>query len=416
MVNILVISEIVDYIKTPPAHFSLSKGYYFSIGLSKIEDIQVYYYTTGQSEIINSINFINEIDITDEFLKRLNYLILIRETNLLDIMKLSFIKNIREYKNIKTYIKCDSIAWINNKVYKKAYENRHKFLNFILGFFDGICCQTEMLKEEGITTLKKIHKINNINNLKKKIIISRMGVPNIIPQINMNIENPYDINHSYCNKNNVCYDKALEPCIINENYNKKKCILIYGGRIKTENGNILYFMKDIMKKLGDDYELHIFPGRFSIPNMEQSIFSPKNKNHLLIMRNTVFNDSTNVIIHFPYDENNKLKYFKYADIALDFSPVRPRNIKSPAGNAKMLDYCYYGLKIVGETNIGNSELGIEAKNSILIDNIGTVDEYVEAIKKIETMDIDRNYAINCIINNHNWDIIAKEFYDDITKS
>ena len=57
------------------------------------------------------------------------------------------------------------------------------------------------------------------------------------------------------------------------------------GRIKTDNGKIIYMIKNIMEKLGDDYELHIFPGSFVILNEETNKltkYSANNLNHLEI--------------------------------------------------------------------------------------------------------------------------------------
>ena len=186
------------------------------------------------------------------------------------------------------------------------------------------------------------------------------------------------------------------------------------GRIKSDQGKILYMLRDIMKILGDTYELHIFPGRFVIPNFQVSVISPKCGSNLQLLRDSIFYDSDNVIIHYPYEEQDKTKYLQYADIAIDFSPNRPHNAICSAGNAKLLEYCYYGLKVVCEKNIGNSELVENGKNGILLDGIASVDNYVEAIKKISNETINRSFTINYMCENHNWDIISKELFEKLS--
>ena len=241
-----------------------------------------------------------------------------------------------------------------------------------------------------------------------------MGVPNKYPIIE-ELQNPYDINHNYCVKDMslLCENKALLPLITNEKFNEKKIILIYMGRIKTDGGKILYLLRDIMKELGDNFELHIFPGRFIIPESDLIEKSSKDRNNLKEMQEKIFLESNNVIIHFPFFDNfSKTAYLQYADIGIDFSPSRPNNIKHDAGNAKLLEYCYYGLKVVCEKNIGNSELVELGKNGILLDGIATSQDYVEAIKKINKIEIDKNYTINQIINYNNWDLIGKDFYEN----
>jgi hypothetical protein len=78
----------------------------------------------------------------------------------------------------------------------------------------------------------------------------------------------------------------------------------------------------------------------------------------------------------------------------------------------LLEYCYYGLKVVAEKNINNSYLVTDGKNGILLDNIGTVQDYVEAIKKMETTTIDSEFTKMQTIRKNNWDIIAKNVLQD----
>ena len=411
MYKILIISELEDYKNTPHFHFSFSKGFEFGKGLAKIAENKVYYYTLGKSEMCDNVNLINEKEIDDEFKKDLNMIIFVRESNVFQVINLPFMASIKKNKgNIKIFIKSDSINWLNDKSYVKSFGNRKNLFHFVYDFFDGICVQTEEMKKFGLNYISEMFNQKYSNFISKKIVISRMGIPNKNPLIN-EIENPYCIYHTYCVNRGVVNNKALIPLVINKNFNKKKTIIIYTGRIKTERGKVLFIMRDIMKNLGDDYELHIFPGRFCIPDTHQDIYSPKNSNHLELLREKIFKESTNVIIHHPFDDNNKIKYLQHAEIAIDFSPSRPKNEKYIVGNAKLLDYTYHGLKVVCEKNIGNSYLIEQSKNGILLEGIATVDNYVNAIKNIKGINIDKDFAIKTIIKNHNWELIAKEFFE-----
>jgi glycosyltransferase involved in cell wall biosynthesis len=412
MKNILIISELEDYLNNlNHSHYSLNKGFEFSKGLSNF-DTNIFYFTTGETVNLDNIQFVNEKNMDNNFIENLNFLILIRETNLVEILKIKVLEEIINNPKIKKIIKSDSIVWLNNKSYTKHFLRRHKFLTFIYNNFYKICCQTDTLKKNDIEYLISIFGKNSVKNISDKIFISRMGVPNKNP-CDYTLENPYDINHSYCVKdsNLLGPNKALLPQILNDEFNKKKTILIYMGRIKYDQGKILYMLRDIMRSLGDAYELHIFPGRFVLPESDLKERSSKDRNNLKEMQENIFKDATNVIIHFPFFSLNKTAFIQYADIALDFSPSRPENKKYSAGNAKLLEYCYYGLKVVCEKNIGNSELVEIGKNGILLDGVSSPQEYVNAIKKINNTNIDRNYTIEQTIKFNNWDLISKEFYD-----
>ena len=365
-------------------------------------------------------------------MENIKYLILIRETNIFDIIdKSESLKDflLNKKKQVKISIKGDSIDWITSKDYINKFKKLNlKFIDFVINTFDMICCQTDELAKDGLANLSKMYSQEISEQIAKKIFISRMGIPNKSPLDN-NILCPYDINHSYCvdNYRNLAENKAFLPLYFIKphieftnknikNFNKLKKIIIYTGRIKTDGGNILYIMKDIMKKLGDEYELHIFPGRFVIPNFEVSVLSPKSGSNLQLLRDIVFFDTDNVIIHYPYEEQDKTKYLQYADIAIDFSPNRPNNNICSAGNAKLLEYCYYGLKVVCEKNIGNSKLVENGKNGILLEGIASVDSYVDSIKKLSNETINRNFTINYMRDNHNWDLISKELFEKLSSS
>jgi hypothetical protein len=58
---------------------------------------------------------------------------------------------------------------------------------------------------------------------------------------------------------------------------------------------------------------------------------------------------------------------------------------------------------------------IDGKNGIVLDNLASVDEYVESIKKLVDHEYDKKYTIDQTIKTNSWDVIAKEMYNHINK-
>ena len=411
--SILVMSDICDYRNRVSYHYSLVKGFEVTKGFSKLTDS--FYLTTGVSEKFEGVNLINIKKINDNFLNKIKYILIGREPVLkIAIEKIPSFKKLIFKKNRHQLIgvKSDSCKWINS--YDKEFIKKH---------IDLIYVQTQGFKNLESKTIMK-----NDKELIKKLHISRMGIPNKMP-LSMNNENPYKIDHSYCvdNFRSMADGKALLPLTlmshnknfiknnIIENFNKKKTIIIYIGRIRTDGGKVLFLMKEIMQRLGDEYELHIFPGRFTLPNCKVSVFSPKWGINLQLLRDSMFYDCNNIIIHYPYDHKDSAKYLQYADIGLDFSPIRPKNEKTVVGNTKLMEYCYFGLKVIGESNVINSDLVINGKNGILLDGIATADEYVEGIRLLNKMPYKKEYTIKKTIDTNNWDLIASEILNDFKK-
>jgi hypothetical protein len=207
------------------------------------------------------------------------------------------------------------------------------------------------------------------------------------------------------------------PDKINELVNKKRIKLIYMGRIKTDGGKIVFMLRDIIDTLGDDYELHIFPGSFILFNEETKkleSYSANNGNHLEILRDKIFFNSKNVFIHNPFDHKEIEKYLWHVDIGIDFSSSRPFNKKADAGNAKLLEYCYMGLPVVTERNVNNSYLVDNCSNGIVLNGIASTQDYIDSIYKLTNeIIIDRKKSSEITIQNENWNIRAKTFIDDL---
>ena len=260
-----------------------------------------------------------------------------------------------------------------------------------------------------------------------KMIITNMAIPYKIIDYD-NLENPFLSDYSYCKKSIKLLKSgdALMPNYyinnpdkINELIEKKRIKLLYIGRIKTDSGKIVYLLKDIINILGDDYELHIFPGSFVMFNEQKNkldTYSANNSNHLELLRDTIFYNDKNVFIHQPFNHKDIEKYLWNGNIGIDFASSRPLNIKAEAGNAKLLEYCYMGLPVVTEKNVNNSFLVENCSNGIVLDGIGTTQDYVNSILKLTNeINIDRKKASSITIQNENWNKRALGFIDDLKK-
>ena len=416
----LVIADFVDYMSVEVrTHYSLTKAFYVAVGLGKLA--KTYYLTTGKTEEVEGITLKNLDEIDDKFLDEIDYILIGREPIIEDIFekskiltKLIFNKERKQLIGVKS----DSISWMwRNKVFLNKFEI-HGFF-FVAEYIDILYSQTERFKQ---LEAKKIPKKYED---KIQIRLSPMGVLNKMPCEDFDI-NPYIINNETYVRvaKQLGENKALLPKPLCENKEllnhfidrkENKTILIFMGRIKTESGKISLMMRDIMKKLGNDYELHIFPGRFFLPGDVKTQYSAKFNTNIELLRNEVFPESENIFVHKPYSDKDKDMFLHYAHIGIDFSAHRPKNEITPMGHCKLLEYCYYGLKVVADRNIINSYLVEKGKNGILLDGVPNVDDYVEAIKKLKDMKYDKKYAQQQTIEDSNWDKIAKNIYNDFVQ-
>lgn len=419
-INVLIINEIANHVTSSKNHFSLTKGESIAFYMAQISDIKVYFLTTGNEETKNSIIYKSSFDL--DFLKNLKVILFIRETNIHTVLdKYKTIKKylddqyIKTIKNTKVGIKGDSLAWLNNKELKTWVKKEYdlELLEWGYNFFSVIYVQME----KSIPPAMKLLKKDPLSKLKT----SKMGVPNEHYDMTM-IENYFEKTKyidSIVSRIDIAFNplkltagfKALTvhdpPCNIDKPY-----IIIYTGRIKTDGGRIGIMMSEIMKKLGNNYQLHIFPGRFVIPGSGIKACSPKNMAHLQFLRDTVFYKNENVYIHYPFEHGKRLNYLLYANVGLDFSPTRPSNNVCPYGNSKLLDYCYAGIPVVTEENVGNVHLVKEAANGIILSDMASIDDYVTAIKLACTMKVDKKRAIRITIENNNWYSIAENILND----
>lgn len=421
----LIIHEFEDFSNVSKLHFSSTKGFFVAQSLSKYVDVS--YLTTGKSEVNGFVKLKNLDELRKNDLESFDLIILTREHVFPTLIsKFPEMMALMRNKNRKTIIlhKGDSFGWIKQKEFRNSYYNLAKKTVFkdISMLFDVICAQTEELANTSFSQLPK----EVCEKIQSKIFISRMGVPNEAP----NLAKPNSKVDFFANKMNYCVDdypeltsgKALYPLCFTtqnkketpENFEKfleQKTRLIYMGRMKTDGGRIIDLMKKIMIELGDDFELHIFPGRFRLPGVPVSVFSPKSSKNLQLIRDRHFAECKNVIIHYPFESSKKSEILRCMDIGIDFCQFRPENKKSSMGNAKLLEYCYYGLKVVIDENINNSELVLDSKAGITLPDVPDAKIFAQAIREVNELDYDSKSISNYTIKNHNWDLICKELLD-----
>lgn len=418
----LFINDFNDVNEVTIRHFSLDKGHYLAKAI-QIHQHTVYFMTMNTAYERDGLIYLPINQITPEFLQSLQYVVIVREPLFAGMVEK--IPALRDYLGTpktqrdgpKLIVKSDSVLWVRNKelsrrlseLYLKPISSKE----WMIGHVDYICAQNELYLRTGLKT----------GIPREMMLLSSMSVSNVSHDRAQMI-NPYPEDHSYCvpSKAQLSEGKALLPLYYvhhpeeRASLDRKKTILVYTGRIKTNKGKILFDMRDIMDRLGDDYELHLFPGSFVIPlpGDEKPINrSGKDVISLELLRDQIFPETRNVIIHFPYQHCDKYRHLQFADCGIDFSDVRPLDVVGLAGHAKILEYCEMGLPVVCEGNIQNLYLVENGKNGIVLPYRADADQYAQAIREIVTRPIDRSYCRAITMYNENWNKRARELLDQL---
>ena len=425
MLKFLVFNDFNDINSINILHFSLDKGHFLAKSLAKNGN-NVYFATSKDNYQQNGLYYINFNKITKEFLDTIDYVIIVREPIIVPLMvRVPAIKEkmaIPKKDRIKPkfIIKSDAPNWFESKDFinglnavLKIGKIRGPVRRWVAAHIDFVCAQNEDFCNYATRYIPR-----------QSILISDMGI-SPEPVEYGKLINPYTINHSYCvdSAAKLTFYKALMPLYYVKNpnhmaeFNTKKYIIIYTGRLKTDNGKIWFNMSNIMRLLGDEYELHIFPGSFYLMlNGKVTTHSGKNANSLDLVRNLAFKDNKNVIIHHPYEHKDKYKYLYFADCGIDFAHNRPRPGKSLEGNAKILEYCEVGLPVVCEEHINNLRLVRTGQNGIILPYMASDEEYAKAIKTIiHEKKIDRQFCQKITVENENWDRKAAELVEQLKK-
>ena len=422
----LTIHEMEDFGRRSMRHFSSTKGFLFAEGLAS--HIESCYLTTGASSTIDGVKLINIEQLRSEGLDSFDLIVITREfvfPELFELVPEMLELMIDENRKVIIAHKGDSFGWIKNKELRRVFSEKTggMVFNEIGKMFDIICAQTIPLSELSKSGLPE--KVNE--QIKDKIFISRMGVPERAPYSGRE----KDSINIFKNKNDYCVDYwfdlknglALNPlCFIEKHisrtsedhkkYLKEKTKIVYMGRIKMDGGRIFNLMKEIMLILGDDFELHLFPGSFFLPDVPISRFSSKFPVNVQLIRDRHFAECSNVIVHFPFESRDKDDVLASMDVGLDFSQARPEDSISRMGNAKLLEYCYYGLKTVTEKNVYNSAISVESGGGVALPGVATAEEYADAIRRVCERSLDWKRVSKYTFSNHGWITITKEFLEN----
>lgn len=240
-----------------------------------------------------------------------------------------------------------------------------------------------------------------------------------------------NFNNRYEN-NRIHYSELFIPN--NINFSKKcpfkktaKYVLCYIGRIRHNNGTTIPFLMKLMSKLGSDYQLIILPGSFNLPNEKPSLkHNPKKENHYAKFKKYLENKTINVHKEYLKNEVHKtdfmckekldfnitllkpvkwgeqFSYLYHCDIAINFAPFRKLNYVCDVANTKIFDYLVSGVPIISEYGCQNNYLINKYNAGVVIDSIGSINDYYEGIKKIINTKYNKEDIINKVKNNENY--------------
>lgn len=417
MKSFLIINDWNDMNEVYVRHYSIDKGWFMAQSLAHLNQ-KVYFLTTLPDYVSHNIQFICDQNIDETFLAKLDYLLIAREAMFFTILqKLDCLKqyvqsDIHSRVGPQIIIKSDYPLWFTHKCHAQSLKqmfgiSRGKTKKWLIHHINYICAQNDTFKKMAL----------DYGLLPSMIIVSKMGIP-IEPLDASSLVNPYHVDYRYLvdYADQLGQSKALMPYpyTSKDQLSVPKYIIVYTGRIKTDNGRILYNMRHIMQLLGNEYQLHIFPGSFVMPETTIA-HSGKNKDSLDLLRKQIFPDATNIIIHYPYPHHHKYQYLQFAHCGIDFSDVRSSNTIACADHAKLLEYCESGLPVVCEENIHNLYLIKQGKNGIILPYLASNAEYADAIQKIVHSDIDREYCRNTTRQTENWHSIASDLISCLVK-
>ena len=443
MHKFLFISDFVDIQDIVVRHYSIDKGHYLAKALAH-QGCKVSYMTMTQNYRDGDMEYVSVDRLVSGFVSYFHFIVIVREPIIPAIMDkipairllLNTPRSVRVWPKI--VIKSDSPMWFTRGPFRTALNRYYSIrdeIKWLEETVDKLCVQNQKYLEQAVEYISR-----------DQIVITTMAVPNKITSYT-SLLNPYDPNKSYCKTDSdiIMEGDAMIPQYYIDHpdqihrFRSNKVVLIFTGRVKVDNGKIFYNMSNIMKLLGDRYELHLFLGSFRLPlgedasslstsvtaadwtkalaeeRSEYKECSGKDRNNLDELRKGIFGENSNVLIHYPYNHDDRYRYLYYADLGIDFSKVRGTDDSDMAEHAKILEYCECGLPVVCEEKTPNSYLIKAGKNGIILPYMSSDKAYVEAIKQIVDMDIDRKTCQEITVKNENWDVRAKDFYQQLTR-
>jgi hypothetical protein len=379
----LVIGELVDVAAAPKRHFSAVKGLHLGEALAAHGEVD--HLTTGASSWTGALSLrsLDELPPLHDY----DLVVMMRETNLMELLvRVPGLHDLLVDKKRSTTVvaRGDSFAWLGSRALGRRYRNEFErsLVRDAPTMFDVVCAQTPELVEWSLAALPRRLR----HALRRRTLVSPMGVPAINHRVGRpNLPSP-----------------AGQPVE-----------LLYMGRLKTDGGRSIAFLREVMRELGPGFVLHVYPGSFVLPDAPRVVHRPSNPASLERLRQQ-FNGpviaTDNVVVHEPFDLDRKVDVVTRHAIGLDLSPARPFDRRHRAANAKLLEYCWLGLAVVTETNAHNSALVLECGNGERLAGVPSAAEYADAVRRVAASvaagSHDPVEIAGSTIGLHGWDGVA----------
>lgn len=319
---------------------------------------------------------------------RYHYILILRPVMIPELLANEYFRSILESKRAwpKVIVKSRSALWFSKPDIKNAINEHYHIpsVDWVKQCISKVICQNDLyLKQvKGILPASLV----STNGLAVPITPHMLG------------DNPYDPNKSY-----------IPTSAIGSLDKTNKRIIIYIGSAKADNGKVLQTMADIMKALGPKYELHLFLTTFLLPHSRKKC---SGNAHLPRLKDTVFSDCSNVVLHHGYRYHERYEYIYYADCAIDFSTSRNSKGVDRSEHLRLVEYCEMGIPVVCEDKIINGDL----VEGIKVSHNASPNDYANAIKQACEMTLDRDACKNKVIARYSMVDRAKELFETITHS
>ena len=380
---------------TKTSHFSYHKGHYIAKGFSELNHTVYLLYGELQRPVHDEMIYVPIEHITEQFLEQLDAIIFFKHNvGLIDevIAKVPAIKNLVDQKLsnntaiYKPYLVCKTCILPQIKYIGK---------NRIGQLFDFYFLQTNQVGLHH-SVIRQLMSDQEYLQYKRK------------PQF----ETVREVQR-YTQSNRIQYSEMFVDYNIQIPKHLTNLIktIVYIGRIRQNHGMLCPFLILLMNKLGPEYKLVIYPGSFNLPNEKLKKYNPNKPAHLLKLREYFagpvdFLDEyrlkqahpedyvkqpnhANIIVHEPIEYGQQYQYLAQADVAICFSPTRVPNKQCSVGCTKIFDYLASGLPVISEFGCQNNYMIHKYQAGKVIDHIGTIEDYYQAILQVCQTTYDR---------------------------
>ena len=385
---VLIITFLNECYEQNISHYSKQKGYLLADSLITHNFIPVFLSNNVEFvEIKKVYGYINPRLLTPLFLSKFTLIFFIlHNSEYLEELKrcTKIFKNINLAKKINKNLLVINKSCDYPKILNKYFDS-YLFFDYIFLQTKNIIVPQSILKKhfniKYNCSIEIFNKYLKEKNKKCKIHYSEMTFPN----------------------------KEIDFTKINtEIQQSNKIKIVFMGRLSQSNGMNILFLLKLMKKLGENYILYIIPGSFRLPTdynskknwdiellkkyFEDYELKYDKRNILNFWRETDFEEkenylkTSNIKILEKYNYGDHFEILKNFDIGIGFSDNKMNKLN--VGSAKMFDYMYCKLKIVFENGLDNCEYIKRYNFGEIVPLNSTVEEFIDAIKKVENMKKD----------------------------